>query len=661
MAVITRSSDPKPPRVPTPFPNPTNANRGRGSRRGGPRAQPAPASSRTRGYILSPLAEGRARGVRAGPVPRPSTTRVAAGSQSIPVAFATGPGGPPVSFVFFGDSASAPRAASEGPFAPDPPSAGPSGSTSRPASSTGTAVPSQDPGDAPTVGRAPSPLPAAAPDATPRDVVATPPGASGSEPSNGPPEASAAMPAETLAHDREAPPADSLRDGLSARAAGKARAVSLPPSAASLGRDEAIRGRTPDCLPQQDAGSAYPDDDSRTEDGDAAANEEIMTAGASSRASSADISEWGPGGEPVTPPRRNAPAAPPITIFTTDAAALLDEVQRLLPAHPAPAAGPTLAFTPKPADGFPGVYDAIPAAHLQNLARQQAIDWENYPGPKVLVRFGMHGALDETIHGHLRLADRATEEIRAFLGSSTANVALPHPKAQPTKVNEAPYSALVRGLSADDAARLTDQQILATPRITLFFSPFGWSMPALLGVFTGFRATSEEEVYGAVRDHLETLIPMIMHLAHENPVIAAAVSLQGYVDDIIKSIFVRFLPMLTDGGHPDDHYYVYASLPFTTFTSFQAVQTQLAATTWNHSFAGKGKFRVLNDPFCSLCHGADHPRGLCPFPAIPGWITARDPPPPPRPRDAPRGSYGQKCRVEDQGRGGDRRKAPRNY
>ncbi|KAF7794709.1 hypothetical protein EIP86_005847 [Pleurotus ostreatoroseus] len=655
MAVITRASDPKSPREPAPGPAPAPAaSRGGRSRRGTPRPPPASSSSRSRGLILGPLAEGRSRGTRAGPVPRGTTARPSGSGLSVPVAFVAGPGGPPVSFTVFGDSAAPPRAASEGPFAPGPPAPPPrehavlGGHSATPVPSTsGSPIPL--PTAAAHGGIRGSPAaPAVIPIAPPDRIIEAP----AREPD--------------LAARRASPaPANDVGTTTSARAAGKARALSLSPSLVPLDEDVPSRDHSLGASPRRDASPAPPVPGTHA-DGDAEApggEDDTFYADALSQTSAEEVLEWGPSGGPETPPRRNASTEPHATLFTTGVAALLEEVQRLLPAAPsASTSGPSLSFTPKPAEGFPYIHDAIPAAHLANLTKQQAIDWEKFRGPKILVRFGMHGALDDTIHDYLHLADRATSELHAFLGTSSATVALPLPKVQPSRTNEAPYAALIRGVSEEEAARLLDQQVLATPRITLFFFPFGWKMPTLLGAITGFRASDEEEVYDAVRDRLEPLIPMIMTLAYENPVIAAAVSLESHAAKVIKSIRVKFLPLRTDGGHPDDHYYVYASLPFTTFTSFQAVQRQLAAADWKHSFAGPGTFHILREPFCSLCHGADHPLGLCPFPSIPDWITARDPPPPPPPRDVqPRGPSGPKRRAEDQGRGDSRRKAPRNY
>jgi hypothetical protein len=48
------------------------------------------------------------------------------------------------------------------------------------------------------------------------------------------------------------------------------------------------------------------------------------------------------------------------------------------------------------------------------------------------------------------------------------------------------------------------------------------------------------------------------------------------------------------------------------------VRTFLANRTYATNMQGRATVRIA--PFnCSLCHSTDHPRGLCPFPEVPGW------------------------------------------
>ena len=57
---------------------------------------------------------------------------------------------------------------------------------------------------------------------------------------------------------------------------------------------------------------------------------------------------------------------------------------------------------------------------------------------------------------------------------------------------------------------------------------------------------------------------------------------------------------------------------------------------------------------CTLCHGVDHPNGLCPFSTIPGWYGPKD-----KDKDTKRGrhydyDYNPRGKGRGQGRGNGR-------
>jgi hypothetical protein len=48
------------------------------------------------------------------------------------------------------------------------------------------------------------------------------------------------------------------------------------------------------------------------------------------------------------------------------------------------------------------------------------------------------------------------------------------------------------------------------------------------------------------------------------------------------------------------------------------VRDFMATQLYSNTRIGEGK-TVIAPNNCGICHGADHPRGLCPFPDVPGW------------------------------------------
>ncbi|KAF7795657.1 hypothetical protein EIP86_006822 [Pleurotus ostreatoroseus] len=664
----TRSSNSDNNRSPTPEPAPAVS--GRRVRRGTPYAPPQVAGARARGLMLSPVAERRPRGgigmlsppytlsaflirvppsVRASPRPLLAGHPLASASGSV----ATAPAGPRATLAYAATSASAPRPASEGPFAL-PALAMPAGPkiellddaangalVDGPIGLSGTsahASPLTAPGAAPA-----GPLPDG--DRAVRDA--------------GP--ATRAAPAARADPPRAvpgllAPELDpSLPDG-----AGYADPPSPPQTAAAAAvHDEGPLAFVDDVAPSspgdafltahQGASPAVPSADEL----DPPVDELRGDDGARGTSPASELSYFDPGEEPAPPPRRNALVEPRAAIFSTGVAAQAEAIQRALPLRLGLAPGAAGMFTPKPKDGFPVPHDALPDAKIRNIRGDQLRAWDLFDGPKAFLQFGGHGALDDEVGENLGMVAAALAALHTFLGSTTATIALPHPITRPGRPNQAPYTALIRDITDNDLARVLDHPVLASTRGTLIVSQYGVGMPTLLGSLTKLRSTNVDDIYLLVRARLDDLVDLIMTKAYENPAVVNAVSLHGFADDILSSLLVKYLPMRDSEGDLDPHFYIYASLPLTNFASFREIQVELVHADWTHPFAGKGTFTILEEPDCTFCHGADHPRGLCPLPQLPGWIA-------PAPRAAARGPANNKRRAGDQGRG-DRYKFSRHY
>jgi len=52
--------------------------------------------------------------------------------------------------------------------------------------------------------------------------------------------------------------------------------------------------------------------------------------------------------------------------------------------------------------------------------------------------------------------------------------------------------------------------------------------------------------------------------------------------------------------------------------SWKKIREHLAERRYQNNHLGTGVTEIAPH-HCGLCHGADHPQGLCPFPSIEGW------------------------------------------
>ncbi|KAH9025096.1 hypothetical protein EDB85DRAFT_1894024 [Lactarius pseudohatsudake] len=86
-----------------------------------------------------------------------------------------------------------------------------------------------------------------------------------------------------------------------------------------------------------------------------------------------------------------------------------------------------------------------------------------------------------------------------------------------------------------------------------------------------------------------------------------------------NSVTVQHLDIRSGGGREDPHFNVYANGELIEDDeTWLELRDHLRSRPYKSPLYGHGKAK-REEFTCSLCHGRDHPRGLCKFPQIPGW------------------------------------------
>jgi hypothetical protein len=83
--------------------------------------------------------------------------------------------------------------------------------------------------------------------------------------------------------------------------------------------------------------------------------------------------------------------------------------------------------------------------------------------------------------------------------------------------------------------------------------------------------------------------------------------------------------MRSQGGSLRPFVNLYIQWPFDDDEAWSQLIAAVARTSYQHSLLGFGVYYA--GWTCTICHVADHPSGLCPFPLILGWIKAAPIPP----------------------------------
>jgi hypothetical protein len=140
---------------------------------------------------------------------------------------------------------------------------------------------------------------------------------------------------------------------------------------------------------------------------------------------------------------------------------------------------------------------------------------------------------------------------------------------------------------------------------------------------------------------------LINELASEAPSDEEQQEWTDQMMDFLDSATIHPLNIKGQGGRISLHFNVYAKGDIIEDDdTWQQLRTYLRNRVYRTTLIGTGR-AIANNFICGLCHGHDHPRGLCPFPQIVGWNgggrftkrtgcagtqgQANGPPPPPPP------------------------------
>ncbi|KAN0136051.1 hypothetical protein V8E53_006212 [Lactarius tabidus] len=91
------------------------------------------------------------------------------------------------------------------------------------------------------------------------------------------------------------------------------------------------------------------------------------------------------------------------------------------------------------------------------------------------------------------------------------------------------------------------------------------------------------------------------------------------IRNFLNTTYIQRLDTKIEGGKPDPQYNVYAMgqlIPNDAL--WYEIRAYLKGRIYKSSNCGRGKAKEKNYS-CGLCHGCDHPRGLCLFPKVQGW------------------------------------------
>jgi hypothetical protein len=258
---------------------------------------------------------------------------------------------------------------------------------------------------------------------------------------------------------------------------------------------------------------------------------------------------------------------------------------------------------------FPLVHDAHPAAAYNNIDKSITLAWDSFPNYKLIaIPFGFEARIHMK-HG----------AIAKITDSQRIGVSAPALEDRIIKTHSrTPYAFLVHGLTKEQYQVILKQRIWVSIDITFRIMTTKPSPPDLLFSITELSSLNTEGVYDMVLSiwSRETTLDLIRDTIQTFP--QDPTTVVNY-KSFLASLKIECITIKEKGGRINPIYNTYAdNRYFRNHSLWSKIRTLLAGLRYGSAMLGSGFIKVALF-HCNICHGADHPRGLCPFPKIQGW------------------------------------------
>lgn len=286
------------------------------------------------------------------------------------------------------------------------------------------------------------------------------------------------------------------------------------------------------------------------------------------------------------------------------------------------------ALTPAPANGFPKLHFADPWSLFANIKTSALSSFGRIATAKFICILYDHGCVSS--EAAYERSKKITFTLQLCTGVDNSMVIVPAP-ADPVQrmasglTKRAPFIHVVWNVSEHFRDYCLAHYVFSTPSATLLCLPLGPLIPAWLFGIAGLTVLDLTALRAWLigiwsRSQLrELLFPIIQR----NPTLVGQDPF-AYMEHLIASVHLEILPTKVKdiGDAPIVNVYLG---PFTRRPDdFLLVKRFLSSLSYNED-PTVGEGYVHPGWSCTGCHANDHPRGLCPFPILPGWNG-----PPPR-------------------------------
>lgn len=270
---------------------------------------------------------------------------------------------------------------------------------------------------------------------------------------------------------------------------------------------------------------------------------------------------------------------------------------------------------------MPEIFDEDPATLLAGLERNQLQAWLDLPTGKVLAR-----PFDTDVRykpNHSNIANKLRTAVKEITGATKVTVALPKrdPNLPRDRTIRHPITFLIHDISKKDVETLLERTVWSSKEITFQVSTIYVKRPDFLFTMEKMTTDNPAHVLACIGETWnDTITNNFIHKLASTA--KSQEDQQNRFNEIIEFLelaSVRHLDVRSKGGQENPHYNIYADREIIQNNkTWLELRKFLRGRLYKSNYHGDGKATSTNF-ICSLCHGHDHPRGLCAFPHIQGW------------------------------------------
>ena len=268
---------------------------------------------------------------------------------------------------------------------------------------------------------------------------------------------------------------------------------------------------------------------------------------------------------------------------------------------------------------MPPIQDATPTSLFNHIDLPLLREWDSRPGGKVLaIPFDPEVRAVESHDGYRSKIFTAVTDI---ITTQEASVAAPRQSKTAISKNKTPTSFLIYNITPDQAETLLERKVWSSKTVTFRVAPFQVSCPSFLFSIKDLAMLDPKDVHPIVKSAWgsEKAKRFIESLIDETPADERSKAISD-IETMFSSLYIERLDIKEIGNNFCPRFNVYANCDdFSNDKLWERLRTFFLDLLYISPMEAVPATTERIPFICTCCHGVDHPRGLCPFPDLPGW------------------------------------------